>query len=79
MKDFLGQDVRFFDLDRLYFGNKEKDVNFCDLSSHSYKIKDGIVPDLSKNDTNHITLYLESNTPHALRDIELNLAVLPFG
>jgi len=67
MRDSLGNSIRFFDIDRIYFGTKKKDINFCNLTSHYYKIKDGIVPDLNKG--NNITLYLESSTPEAVRDI----------
>jgi len=79
MDDFVGQSIRFFDLDKVYFGNLETDINFCNLESHYYMIKDGILPDLNKTQSNNVTLYLESNTPHALRDIQLNLTIIPMG
>jgi hypothetical protein len=69
--------MEFASIDRIYFGNKEKDLNLCDLKSHFYKIKDGIMPDLSKITTNNFSLILESSSPHTIRDLHLNFYVNP--
>jgi len=76
MRDVLNNEVNFFDLNNIYFGNSETDINLCKPANNFYKIKRGVVPFLG---TPNVTLELESMTPNALRDLELKLSVLQNG
>jgi hypothetical protein len=78
MKDSLGNNIRFYDIGKIYFGNNQTDVNFCNLTSHYYRLKDGKIPNINET-ANNISLHLESSTPGALRDIQMNLTVIPMG
>ena len=71
----IGIDIPFAKIDKIYFGNNESDVNMCNLGSQFYKVKGGVLPNLDLIANNNFTLTLESNTPHALRDLNLTFSI----
>lgn len=67
--------VDFFNLKDVHFGTTGMDLNLCDGSQY-YRTKDGLLPDLTAN---NVSVVLESMTPHASRDLTLNLTMLSNG
>ena len=58
MRDFMDNEVKFYDLNNIYFGNNVTDLNLCKPQMNFYRIKnDEEVPDL---DTPNVTIKLES-------------------
>ena len=60
----------------IYFGESSIDINFCDLSTHYYRTKDGAIPDLTGS---QVSVVLESLTPTIFNDLNLTLSIIADG
>lgn len=65
--------VKFSDIANVYFGSsKNGDINICDPLTYQYKIKNGVLPDLTKSSATVILQNMAGTSP----DLKLTISFM---